>query len=194
MFSERMRNIPVNILLVGSSHTRLFFPYVGNFLNDVTVVTKLPSDAGRTDEMLSTLSEWPLEEQDIIHVYSGHRDLIPDPDGKPYIGPEQFRANLEKIIQEILRRTSAKIVFSNIPPVSEGFLKTDPDRNGRILHYNAIIDEVAKRALIPVHDFWKFVSSYEGGEEKYIDGLHFTKDVYRDFAKALAAYLLAVLR
>ncbi len=190
MTLESGRHKHIRILLAGSSHTRLFFPYVRTYLGSVVLVTKLPNDAGRTDEILNSLSEWPLEEQDIVHVYSGHRDLAPGPDGRPYIGPEQFRMNLGKIIVQILRRTSAEIVFSNIPPVSESFLAEDPGRNDRILLYNRIIEEVTGDAHIPVHDFWGFISSREGGEGKYIDGLHFTKAVYRDFAKALAMYFI----
>lgn len=180
----------MKILLAGSSHTRLFFPYVRQYLKDRASVTALPEDAGRTDEILSSLPAWPLEEQDIIHIYSGHRDLAPGPDGEPYIRPEQFRRNLQSIIKQVLNRASAKIVFSNVPPVSKNFLREDPDRNNRILLYNGIIEELTGNARIPVHDFWTFITRYEGGEAKYIDGLHFTREVYRDFAKALAMYLI----
>jgi lysophospholipase L1-like esterase len=167
------------------------FSYVSDLLNDVAVVTKLPRDAGRSDEILNRHSEWPLEEQDLIHLYSGHRDLAFGPDGRPYVGPEQFKTNIEKIICEILRRSSARIVVSNIPPVSEGFLKIDPDRNRRIELYNGIIVGVASKLGVPWHDFWSFISSFEGGETKYIDGLHFTRSVYHAFAKILADYLLS---
>lgn len=184
---------PLKVLLAGSSHTRFFSPYVADFLKNSAVVAKLPTDAGRTDEILISLPGWPLEEQDVIHIYSGHRDLIHGPDGKPYIGSEQFRINLDRIIEQIRQRTTATIVFSNIPAVSEGFLKSDPDRNKRIALYNTIIDEVTKKANISCHDFRTFISSYEGGEGKYIDGLHFTRKVYQDFARELADYFVALL-
>jgi len=180
----------MKILLAGSSHTRLFFPYVRQFLKDRASVSILPEDAGRTDEILQSLPGWPVEEQDIIHLYSGHRDLMPGLDGRPFVGPEKFRARLRTITRQILDRTSAKVVFSNIPPVSEEFLTIDPDWNARISLYNRIIDEVARDAGSRVHDFWTFISSYEGKETKYIDGLHFTRQVYRDFAEALALYLI----
>ena len=161
-----------------------------SFLKGTASVSVLERDAGRTDEILSFLPEWPLEGKDIVHVYSGHRDLAPGPDGNPFIGPGLFRTNLEKIIAGIRKRTSAKIVFSNIPPVSENFLKTDRDRNDRIALYNRIIAEVTAEAGIPVHDFAGFISSCVDGESKYADGLHFTRRVYRDFAKALSAWLV----
>jgi lysophospholipase L1-like esterase len=180
----------VKILLAGSSHTRFFFPYVKDALKGVALVTKLPQDAGRTDEILNSLPAWPLEAQDVVHIYSGHRDLAPGPDGKPHVERGQYGRNLEKIVQEVLLRTSAKIVLSNIPPVSDGFLETDPDRNGRIEAYNAVIGEVAKETAIPVHDFREFILSGAGGAEKYVDGLHFTRRVYRDYGRVLANYLV----
>ena len=180
----------MKILLAGSSHTRLFFPYVKQFLMDRASVSILPEDAGSTDDILQSLPGWPVEEQNIIHLYSGHRDLMHGPDGRPSIGPEKFSANLRTITGQILERTSAKVVFSNVPPVSEEFLTIDPDWNARISLYNKIIYEVARDAGFPVHDFWTFISSYGGGETKYIDGLHFTTRVYRDFAEALARYLI----
>ena len=189
---EQLRGETVNILLAGSSHTRFFFPAVKETMRDVARVTKLPRDAGRTDEILNSLHEWPLESQDVVHLYSGHRDLAPRPDGKPHIESVQFGKNLEMIVQEMLRRTAAKIVLSNIPPVSVGFLETDPDRNGRIDIYNQTIAEVASKSAVPVHDFWKFINSYEGRAEKYCDGLHFTRGVYRDFGRALASYFAEV--
>ncbi len=189
--TEQPKDI-LKILLAGSSHTRLFFPYVRSFLKGTASVSVLDRDAGRTDEILESLSEWPLEDKDIIHVYSGHRDLAPGPDGDPFIGPELFRINLEKIINRILGRTSGKVVFSNIPPVSENFLEMDRDRNVRIAIYNRIIGEVTADAGIPLHDFAGFISSYGGGESKYADGLHFTRRVYQDFAKALSTRLIGM--
>ncbi|MHB8835055.1 MAG: SGNH/GDSL hydrolase family protein [Candidatus Methylomirabilia bacterium] len=183
----------MKILLAGSSHTRFIFPHVKVFMKDVALVTKLPRDAGRTDEILNSLQEWPLEAQDVVHLYSGHRDLAPRPDGRPYVELEQYRRNLEKIVQEVLRRTSAKIVLSNIPPVTEGFLEADPDRNRRIELYNAIIGEIAEKNAIPVFDFWRFISSYRGGAEIYNDGLHFTRGVYRDYGRVLANSFVALL-
>jgi lysophospholipase L1-like esterase len=189
MYTQRPK-----ILLVGSSHTRLFSAYVTDCLKNIAAVTKLPTDAGRTDEILISLPEWPVAEQNLIHVYSGHRDLIYGPDGKPHIDPGQFKINLDRIIEQLRHRTTAIIVFSNIPPVAEGFLKSDPERNERIALYNTIINEVTSKAKIYCHDFRTFISSYEGGEAKYIDGLHFTKKVYQDFAHQLADYFVGLLR
>ncbi len=180
----------MKILLAGSSHTRLFFPYVKRFLMNRASVAVLPEDAGRTDEILGSLPEWPVEEQDIIHLYAGHRDLMQGPDGEPCIGPEEFKRNLRGIVRKIRDRTSAKIVLSNIPFVSEEFLTVDPQWNDRIALYNRIIGEVAGDTGIPVHDFQAFISSLRGNGAIYTDGLHFTEKVYRDFGEALALYLI----
>jgi lysophospholipase L1-like esterase len=183
-----------HMLFAGSSHTRRFFPYAARLLGDEAAVSALPGDAGRTDEILASLPGWPLEGQDLVHLYAGHRDLMRDPEGRPFTGPERFGTNLESIVREIARRTPARIVLSNVPPVSDRFLETDPDRNRRIALYNGIILEIARKARIPCHDFWGFISSLPGGEEKYVDGLHFRRTVYRQFARTLVDYVVETLR
>ena len=183
-----------SILLAGSSHTRLFYPYVKRALKGAASVSKLPYDAGRTDEMLISLPEWPVEGQDIIHIYAGHRDLMLCDDRNPYNGPAVFEANLRNIIASIAKRSRAKMALSNIPLVSEDFLTVDPGWNRRIARYNRIIGRIAKDNLIPAHDFRKFISSLKGGEGKYLDGLHFTREVYRAFAEELSAYLMALVK
>ncbi len=182
-----------HILLAGSSHTSLMFPYVKKALAGKAVVGKLPDYAGNTEEILTSLPGWPLEDKEIVHLYAGHRDLMFDGLGRPVVGPERFKDNLEIIIDIIISRTSAKIVFANIPPVAASLLKTDRQRNQRILFYNRIIEEVTKKPNITLHDFSGFVLSHTSGAEKYSDGLHFTRKFYKEFAENLADFLIKLL-
>jgi len=181
------------VFFAGSSHTRLFFLYLKEFFAEKAIVSRLPYNAGNTAEILGTIRYWPLEDKNIVHVYTGHRDLMPDEAGKPFIGSGQFAANMRQITELLLERTPGKIVFSNIPPVAESFLQSDPGRNERISQYNGIIAHVTEEAGITVHDFSGFVTSSPIGEEKYIDGLHFTRKFYRDYGASLARFLLALL-
>lgn len=181
------------ILFAGSSHTRLFFFSVKSCLEGRALVSKLPYNAGNTVEILGSLSDWPLEDKDIVHVYAGHRDLMLNDTGQPFVTPEQFRDNLRQIIEILFKRTAAKIVFSNIPPVAEIILEVDPQRNQRILQYNDIIKDAIKGRQIPMHDFSGFVLSHSGDQEKYFDGLHFTRRFYQEFGKNLADFLIKLL-
>ncbi len=183
---------PIRILLAGSSHTRLFFPFMKNCLEGIAVVTRLPYDAGRTDEILSSLTEWPLEGQDVVHVYSGHRDLMLNDDGLPFVNPGMFERNLRRIIGMLSSLTNAKIVFSNIPPVAGSILRRDSGRNHRIIHYNSIINDVAGDSRVPVHDFYGFALRYQGGGSKYLDGVHFNREFYREFGRNLSDYLIKI--
>ena len=185
--------IVTKVFFAGSSHTRLFFLYLKEFFAEKAIVSRLPYNAGNTAEILGTIRYWPLEDKNIVHVYTGHRDLMPDEAGMPFIGAGQFAANMRQITELLLERTPGKIVFSNIPPVAESFLQSDPGRNERISQYNGIIARVTEEAGIPVHDFSGFVASSPIGEEKYIDGLHFTRKFYRDYGASLARFLLALL-
>jgi len=181
-----------SILLAGSSHTSLFFLYVKRALEGKAIISKLPNFAGNTQEILTSLPTWPLEDNDVIHLYSGHRDLMFNKTKRPTINPERFRGNLEIIIDIFISRTPAKIVFSNIPQVSEALLETDPDRNHRIKFYNRIIEEVAGKANIALHDFSKFAVSYNNDSEKYSDGLHFTRNFYKKLARHLGDFLISL--
>ena len=181
------------VFFAGSSHTRLFFLYMKDFFAGKAIVSRLPYNAGNTAEILGSIRYWPLGDKNIIHVYTGHRDLMPDEEGRPYIDSEQFATNMRQITALLLARTLGKVVFSNIPPVADNFLLIDPQRNKRIAQYNRIIENITKEAGIPVHDFYGFVNASPIGEEKYIDGLHFTRKFYKNYALNLARFLLELL-
>lgn len=184
---------PKRILFAGSSHTRLFFPHVLERLGGRALAERLPFDAGRTDEILASLPRWPVQDKDAIHLYAGLRDLALNEYDAPYVGPEQFRANLICILEAIRGGTGAILVLSNIPSVSVDLLTVDPAWNERISLYNGLIEEVAREAGVPVHDFRGFAASYRE-DEKFLDGLHFTDRFYRDFGYSLADYLMRLMR
>jgi len=180
------------VLLVGSSHTSLSYLYMKRRLGGKARVSKLPYYAGNTEEMLASLPGWPLEGKDIVHVYAGLRDLVQNEIGQPLVGPEKFRKNLQTIYNTIASRCSAKIVFSNVPPVADNLLSGDLLINERILLYNHIIDEVVAWAGIELHNFSAFVLSHASGAEKYSDGLHFTRKFYKEYAENLSAFLMKI--
>lgn len=181
------------IFLAGSSHTRLFFLSVKSYFDGKALVSKLPYNAGNTVEILNSLNDWPLEDKDIVHVYAGHRDLMLNEKGQPFVNPEQFKDNMRQILDILYDRTTAKVVFSNIPPVQEIILETDHQRNQRILLYNKIIKDVTWERQILIHDFSAFVVSHSENQEKYSDGLHFTRKFYKEFGKNLADFLMKLI-
>lgn len=200
MFSQKrsfnMKNFSQTtkkVLIAGSSHSRILFIYIKDFLAGDADISKLPYDAGNTEEILGTIRYWPLENKDLVHIYTGHRDLMPDEAGRAFIEQEQFNKNLKQITEILLHRTKGKIVFSNIPPVAVSFLEIDPRRNNQITEYNKIIARVAKWAEIAVHDFHGFVVKYPKSEDIYSDGLHFKRGFYRIYAAELASFLKGLL-
>ena len=180
------------ILLVGSSHTSLAFHYIKKILDGKASVSKLPEHAGNTEEMLVSLPSWPLEGKDIVYVYAGHRDLMLNEKGDPVVSPQKFKDNINKIIDIIVSRCTAKIVCSNIPPVSKTLLKFDSRRNERIFLFNRILEETAYKAGIGFHNFSEFTLSHKSGIEKYSDGLHFTRKFYYEYAENLADFFIKI--
>ena len=181
------------IFFAGSSHTRLFFFSVKSCLEGKALVSKLPYNAGNTVEILNSLSDWPLEDKNIVHVYAGHRDLMLNEMGQPFVNPEQFKDNMRQILDVLFDRTTAKIVFSNIPPVAESLLGVYPQRNKQIALYNKIIKDATEERRIPIHDFSGFVLSHPDNQEIYSDGLHFTRKFYKEFGMNLADFLIKLI-
>ena len=181
------------IFFAGSSHTRLFFLSVKSCLEGKALVSRLPYNAGNTVEILNSLSDWPLEDKDIVHVYVGHRDLMLNETGQSFVSPEQFKNNLRQILDMLFDRTTAKIVFSNIPPVAVTILGADPQRNEQISLYNKIIKDATRERKIPIHDFSGFVLSHPDNQEIYSDGLHFTRKFYKEFGMNLADFLIKLI-
>jgi lysophospholipase L1-like esterase len=171
----------------------LFFLYVKEYFADKARVSRLSYDAGNSAEILGTIGYWPLEDKDIVHVYTGHRDLMPDETGRPFISPEQFAANMRRIVEILQARTAGRVVFSNVPPVADSFLVSDPGRNHRISHYNTIIESVSRDAGISVHDFSGFVKARPTAEDIYIDGLHFTRKFYKEYGRCLAGRIMELI-
>lgn len=167
--------------------------YVKEFFADKARVSRLSYDAGNTAEILGAIGYWPLEDKNIVHVYTGHRDLMPDETGRPFISPEQFAANMSRIVDILQARTAGRVVFSNVPPVADSFLELDPGRNDRISQYNTIIESVSRDAGIPVHDFSGFVKAHPTAEDIYIDGLHFTRKLYKEYGRSLAGCLMELI-
>jgi len=181
------------LLLAGSSHVRLFFPDIRKFLGETALISKLPFDAGRTDEILKSLASWPLEEQDVVYLYAGHRDLMLQEGEKVFVSLADFEKNLRAIISRMQKRTDARIVLSTLPPVSSGFLTGDPGRNKRIDQYNTVITRISHEQEIPVHDFRGYVLQQDRNEDIYLDGLHFTRQFYRSFGKDLGKFLMGIV-
>jgi lysophospholipase L1-like esterase len=189
VMSERGERRP-RILLAGSSHVRFFFPYVSDFLGEKAVVSRLLRDAGRTDEILNSLAGWPLEGMDVVYLYAGHRDLMFREDEEVFISLAEFEHNFRTIITAIQKRTDALIVLSTLPPVASALLAEDAGRNQRIHQYNAVIERIANENRLPVHDFRAYVLQHERNEDIYLDGLHFTRQFYREFGKHLGKFLI----
>ncbi|MEM9348365.1 MAG: SGNH/GDSL hydrolase family protein [Planctomycetota bacterium] len=104
---------------------------------------------------------------DMIHINVGLGDLIhcvPDLEsfrvlpihvgGEVATGQEQYRANLDRLIDQ-LKATKAEIVWASTTPIRHS--RSNVFEMGSEIEYNAIAAEVMARHRVPINDMYDFV-------------------------------------
>jgi len=127
----------------------------------------------RLDEVIST-------QPDVIHLNCGLWDLIVSTNtGKAQVSLDEYKSNLEKIFQRLLKETHAKVIWATTTPVVEQQqLNPRPKGYGRIVRreadvkaYNSASVKIAKRFGVKCDDLFEVVT--RAGPVEYIDGVHF---------------------
>lgn len=121
--------------------------------------------------------------------------------------PEEFKSNINKLIENSRNNGINKIVLVNINPVINDVVlarhKGHPikDLNARILKFNAEIKAISEENNLPLADFYQLVISKGGATEspdclirneansKSRDGVHPTPEGYKELAKLIVPFL-----
>ncbi|NYI05736.1 SGNH/GDSL hydrolase family protein [Allostreptomyces psammosilenae] len=83
---------------------------------------------------------------DAVVVLIGANDVRGD------VPPEEYRENLEAIVDRVSARTTARIALMSLPPLGEDL---DSELNRRLAGYNAVIEETATGSgadYLPLHE------------------------------------------
>ena len=154
---------------------------------------------GNTRNVLAHLDEWVIcRDPDIVHLNAGLHDMARDPGPGPEnrVPLDEYRANLERILQTLQRQTRAALVLALTTPVdlgrqlaiAKGVNRTAED----VAAYNAAAREVAAGRGVAVNDLHAAV--VEAGADELLDedGVHFTAAGSEVLGRAVAAAVRAV--
>lgn len=155
-----------------------------------------------TQDLLARIDEDCISyKPDLTVLMVGTNDM----NSVKYIPLDQYKANLEKII-DILLRSKSQVLLMNILPLYEPYLLTRHPQSfyapegpaGRLKAVNKVIDQVAIEkhvSFLDIHHIFETIGNIGTDESSYIrnmansnltDGIHPTPDGYR--AMAIAVY------
>jgi hypothetical protein len=189
---------PVNlprVLIIGDSISLGYTPEVKAILKGEAVVVHNAGNAEHTGTGIEKIDQWlGTEKWDVIHFNWGLWDLcyrhpeskVPGKRdkvrGKLTQTPENYAANLELLVQRLLK-TEAKLIWCATTPVPEG----EPGRfEGAALEYNAVAEKVMRRHGVRINDLHHHALSKLGDIQKPND-VHFTAAGSRYLAEKVAA-------
>ena len=193
------------VLLIGDSISIGYTPAVIELMEGKAEVHRIRGNAGNTGRGLQNLSKWLDPEKgkwDIIHFNwglwdlcyrhpesktQGRRDKV---NGTVTHTPEQYRKNLEKLVEQ-LEATGATLIWAATTPVPEG----EAGRKvGDDLVYNKIAAEVMKEHDIPINDLHSLMVPHMKTKTTAPGNVHFTKEGSRILAEQVAATIEKVIK
>ncbi|MEM7433796.1 MAG: SGNH/GDSL hydrolase family protein [Myxococcota bacterium] len=164
-----------NVVFIGDSISRGYYPYVEASLKDIATPHRPPGNHSATWEGLAHLDEW-LEgpSWDVVHFNFGLHDIHRS-------SLEQYEQNLERIVKR-LQQTGAKLVFATSTPVLEG----TPRFDGRSSEpYNQVALRVMSRAGgVEINDLHALAVAHP--EYQRPRDLHFTDEGYAALGEQVA--------
>ncbi len=172
-------DLPV-VVLIGDSIRMGYAPTVIERLEGKARVVSPERNGGDTSNVLKNIDEWAVENDPVVvHINAGLHDLKLDPESSSYqVSLEDYKANLETILDRLESKTNARLIFATTTPVLDdrhNKVKPFQRREADVQRYNATAREVLKsHPEILLHDL--HAAALEMGIETALvaDGVHFT--------------------
>lgn len=171
------------VLLIGDSISIGYTLQVRKALEGKANVHRPLTNCGPTTKGLEAIDRWLGDKPwDVIHFNFGLHDLkYMGPDGKnlqdpqdpknqQQVPPEQYAANLRKLVER-LKQTNAKLIWRSTTPVpanSKGRVQGDASR------YNAIATQIMEENEVEIHDMHKSVQPRMSKLMQPKGNVHFT--------------------
>lgn len=194
-FSERKPKI----LIIGDSISIGYTPFVKNHFSDKAIVKHNPGNAQHTGTGLKKIQEWIGDEDwDIIqfnwglwdlcyrHADSkvqGNRDKI---HGDITFSLEDYKKNLEAIVQVIKQTSDAHLIFvttSYVPEDEAGRNREDAQK------YNKVAKRIMKKYDVKVNDIYRESKSIHKKFGKGTDDVHYLEQGYEQLSKKIVEFL-----
>ena len=180
---EDVAGLP-RVLLIGDSISIGYTIPTRELLEGKANVHRIGANGGPTTRGLASIDKWLGDGPwDVIHFNWGIHDLRHMPDGKRQVEPDDYEANLEKLVAR-LKQTGATLVFATTTPIPKG--KLNPDRTfGSETQYNQIAHRVMERHGVIVNDLHGYVMPKFDRYHKPRD-LHYTEEGSQFLAEKVA--------
>lgn len=193
-----------NVLLIGDSISIGYTVDVRKALHEKADIFRIPSNGKNAAFGLANLNKWLKQKPaqwDLIHFNwglwdlcyrhpeskaQGHRDKI---NGTITATPEQYRADLEKIVIT-LKKTNAKLIWCSTTPVPE---HEAGRKLGDDLKYNKIAKEVMTKHEIKINDLHAHALLKQKEIQIKKGDVHFNKKGSAYLAKKVALEISAEL-
>lgn len=194
------------VLLIGDSISMGYTLPVRELLKGKANVHRPRVNCGHTALALENLSAW-LEtggagkKWDLIHFNWGLHDLKylgPDgktladpaaPSSKQQVPPDQYRINLQKLVEQ-LKATGAILIWRNTTPVASGSAGRTV---GDAIVYNGIAEGIMTTAGIPTHDLYSFALERQKELQREAN-VHFTDPGSEALGAEVARVILEALK
>lgn len=189
------------IVLVGDSIRLSYAPVVEKQLQGAATVIGPKANGGDSNNVVKHMEQWVIREQpNVVHLNCGIHDTKKfTATGKFQVSPEQYEANLRKIVESIRSNTDAVVIFATTTPILDE--RAAAARQGRdyelledsVEQYNAIARRVMLDLKVPVNDLHAVVAhpSKPLTTETLIsnDGVHLTRPAKELVGKQVAAFV-----
>ncbi|WP_145384918.1 SGNH/GDSL hydrolase family protein [Stieleria neptunia] len=191
-----------NVLLIGDSISIGYTPHVQGQLAGKADVFRIRGNGKYSEYGLQNLNKWiGTRKWDVIHFNwglwdlcyrnpesktQGNRDKV---DGTLTASPEQYRANLEKIVKR-LKKTGAKLIWCTTTPVPE---HEAGRKLGDDIKYNRIAEKIMKANGVLINDLHSHALLKLPETQIRSGDVHFTQPGYVHLAEKVAHEISAVL-
>ncbi len=189
------------VVLVGDSIRLSYAPTVAKRLEGKANVVSPQQNGGDSAKVLKNLSKWVLlEKPDFVHFNCGIHDTKRFMATSRFqVSPEQYEANLRKIVELIRQETDAVVLFATTTPiVDDRAAATREERGYELLEgsarqYNAIARRVMIELKVPINDLHMAISQPSAplttGELIGSDGVHLTEQGQEILGAAVADFI-----
>ena len=184
------------VVLVGDSIRMGYAPLVEKELAGKAVIISAKANGGDSNNVLKNLDEWVIRQQPaVVHFNCGIHDTKKfKSTGHFQVPPDQFEANLRKIVDRIRSQTKAVVLFATTTPILDDRAAATRGKaeyallDASVEQYNAIAVKVMQELKVPIDDLHAvFPDAASRGEAIATDGVHFTPAGQAGLAKAVAA-------
>ena len=191
------------VVLIGDSIRLSYAPVVERELAGQAVVIQAQANGGDSSNVLKHLHEWAVEHQpDVVHFNCGIHDTKRDKaTGRFQVPPDQYEANLRKIVATLRRETSAKLIFAATTPILDERAASSRGEaayellDASTVEYNRIAERVMRELEVPVNDLRAACGDdTERGSLISKDGVHFTPEGRERLGRTVGGFIARKLR